>query len=145
MVVDEGVADASITRDWISQILNARIKPRLQEYTIDPIDLHQGQLGFVISVPQSVIGPHQAPDNRYYRRIGVEVRAMEDYEINDILRRATTPDLYAQITFDQKQTTRPVDATMSTGFSQTVHLNVTVKNRSKHARLPCDGRFPNRR
>jgi predicted HTH transcriptional regulator len=79
-VVDEGVTDAAITRDWISQILNARIKPRLTEYSIDPIDLHQGQLGFVISVPQTSIGPHQAPDYRYYRRIGVEVRAMEDYE-----------------------------------------------------------------
>jgi hypothetical protein len=97
--VDSGVTDASITRDWISQILNARIKPRLPEYTIDPIPLSGAQLGFVITVPQSLIGPHQAPDFKYYQRHGLEVPAMEDFQIKDIMRRATTPDLFVRLSF----------------------------------------------
>ncbi|MBP1092957.1 AlbA family DNA-binding domain-containing protein [Bradyrhizobium diazoefficiens] len=97
--VDNGVTDPSITRDWISQILNARIKPRLPEYSIEPVLLSGTQLGFVISVPQSLVGPHQAPDHRYYQRLGLEVRAMEDYQIKDIMRRATTPDLFVTLSF----------------------------------------------
>jgi hypothetical protein len=97
--VDLGVTDPSITRDWISQILNARIKPRLPEYSIEPIPLDGTQLGYVISVPQSLVGPHQAPDHRYYQRPGLEVRAMEDFQIKDIMRRATTPDLYLSLSF----------------------------------------------
>ncbi|MGJ5096461.1 ATP-binding protein [Bradyrhizobium oligotrophicum] len=97
--VDNGVADPSITRDWISQILNARIKPRLPEYSIDPVPLSEAQFGFVISVPQSLIGPHQAPDHRYYQRFGLEVRAMEDYQIKDVMRRTATPDLFVNLSF----------------------------------------------
>jgi hypothetical protein len=129
-VVDEGVIDAAITRDWISQILNARIKPRLTEYSIDPIDLHQGQLGFVISVPQTSIGPHQAPDFRYYRRIGVEVRAMEDYEVRDIMRRATTPDLEVLLSFGGGRTTAVADFTQLQDVSKPFLLECTVINRS---------------
>jgi hypothetical protein len=129
IVVDEGVEDPSITRDWISQILNARIKPRLTEYSIDPINLHNGQLGFVISVPQTSIGPHQAPDNRYYRRIGVEVRAMEDYEVRDILRRSTTPDLFLNLRLSRGDNTA-IEFTSQSELSQTVFLSLSIGNRS---------------
>ena len=130
VVVDEGITDASITRDWISQILNARIKPRLTEYSIDQIDLHQGQMGFVISVPQTSTGPHQAPDNRYYRRIGIEVRAMEDYEVRDIMRRATTPTLYSELFFDGRQTAIQAHAQNGAQHSDVVVVHCSVRNKS---------------
>jgi hypothetical protein len=66
---------------------------------IDPIDLGAGKRGFVISVPQTQTGPHQAPDNRYYKRFELQARPMEDYEVRDILRRATTPQPFVTLTF----------------------------------------------
>jgi hypothetical protein len=125
--VDNGVSDPSITRDWISHILNARIKPRLPEYSIDPIPLDGTQQGFVITVPQSLAGPHQAPDHRYYQRLGLEVRSMEDYQIKDTMRRATTPDLYVTLSFleGNRETLRFPDKE-----SRPFNLIVHIENRS---------------
>jgi hypothetical protein len=97
--VDDGVVDSKVTREWIEQILISRVHPRMNGIRIDPIDLGAGKRGFVISVPQTQTGPHQAPDNRYYKRFELQARAMEDYEVRDILRRATTPQPFVTLTF----------------------------------------------
>jgi hypothetical protein len=128
--VDDGVADPKITREWIEQILNSRVQPRLSEVTTARIDMENGQFGYVITVPPTQSGPHQAPDQKYYRRFDLQSVPMHDYEIKDIMRRSTTPDLYTEITFDNMQVTRGIDAVMSTGYSGAVILHCTVKNRS---------------
>jgi hypothetical protein len=89
-----------ITREWIGQILNARIRPRLNSFSVDPVDLGEGKTGFVISVSQTQTGPHQAPDHKYYKRYNIEVRSLEDHDIRDIMRRATTPQLYITFSFN---------------------------------------------
>jgi hypothetical protein len=97
--VDDGVADPKVTREWIEQILLSRVHPHMNGVRIDPIDLGDGKRGFVISLPQTHTGPHQAPDNRYYKRFELQARAMEDYEVRDILRRATTPEPFVTLSF----------------------------------------------
>jgi hypothetical protein len=97
--VDDGVTDEKITREWLHQILSSRIQPRIDGITIDRIPLSGKGHGFVITIPQSLIGPHQAPDKKYYKRFELESKAMEDYEIRDILRRATTPNLEVELSF----------------------------------------------
>ncbi|WP_456798053.1 hypothetical protein [Bradyrhizobium sp. USDA 4473] len=92
--------------------------------------METGKFGYVISVQQSQVGPHQAPDGKYYKRFNFQSVPMHDYEIRDIMRRATTPDLYAELHFGNKQTSRGVEATMSTSYSSTIHLHCTIRNRS---------------
>jgi hypothetical protein len=127
--IDQGVTDRSITRDWIGQILNSRIQPRLSTYFIDEVDLHNGQLGFVISVPQSLTGPHQAPDKKYYKRFALEVRAMEDYEIRDVMARATSPLLVPQLTFDGRVVTN-YGFTSNPDASEPIPVSVLLRNAS---------------
>jgi hypothetical protein len=97
--VDEGVVDPKVTREWIEQILNSRVQPRLTGVTTARVDMGNGQFGYVISVPQSQNGPHQAPDQKYYRRFDLQSIPMHDYEIKDIMRRSTTPDLFVTLSF----------------------------------------------
>jgi hypothetical protein len=92
--LDDGVSDAKITREWIEQILNSRVQPRMANIQTTRIDMQNGRFGYVISVPQTLIGPHQAPDRKYYRRFDLQSVPMYDYEIRDVMRRSTTPDLY---------------------------------------------------
>ena len=101
--VDGGVDDSKITREWIEQILNSRVQPRMNGVQIARIDMETGKFGFVISVPQSQTGPHQAPDGKYYKRFDLQSVPMHDYEIKDIMRRSTTPDLYTELSFDGRQ------------------------------------------
>jgi len=90
--LDDG-ADLSITKEWIEQVIDSRVQPRIEGLVITPIQLAKG-LGFVITIPQATSrAPHQAPDKKYYKRQNFQSSPMEDYEIRDSLRRATTPSL----------------------------------------------------
>jgi Putative DNA-binding domain len=97
--VDDGVIDPKITKEWIEQILNSKVQPRMDGVRIERIDMETGKFGYVISVQQSQIGPHQAPDGKYYKRFNFQSVPMHDYEIRDIMRRATTPDLFVTLSF----------------------------------------------
>jgi hypothetical protein len=97
--VDGGVIDPKVTREWIEQVLNSRIQPRLNGVTTIRIDMGNEQFSYVITVPQSQTGPHQSPDGKYYKRFDLQSVAMHDYEIKDVMRRATTPDLWLDLAF----------------------------------------------
>jgi predicted HTH transcriptional regulator len=97
--VDDGVADPKITREWIEQILNSRVQPRLSGVTTTCIDMENGQFGYVLTVRPTQTGPHQAPDQKYYRRFDLQSVPMHDYEIKDIMRRASTPHLEVLASF----------------------------------------------
>jgi predicted HTH transcriptional regulator len=73
--VDDGVADPKITREWIEQVPNSKIQPRIAGIRISPVQVAKG-FGYVISVPQSHTGPHQAPDLKYYKRFELQSVAM---------------------------------------------------------------------
>jgi hypothetical protein len=97
--VDDGVTDEKITREWLHQILGSNIHPRIDRLSVQRIPLSEAGFGYVISVEPTQNGPHQAPDKKYYKRYELEAVAMEDYEVRDILRRATTPDLFVTLSF----------------------------------------------
>lgn len=126
--VDEG-ADAAITKEWVEQVIDSRVQPRIDGLGIVPIQLDRG-LGFVLSIPQATTrAPHQAPDKKYYKRQNFQSVPMEDYEIRDALRRATTPDLKAELSF----ATGPLaHAQYRRGMeiSEPIGLIVSVTNRS---------------
>jgi hypothetical protein len=97
--VDVGSDPTVITREWIEQVLNSRITPRIDGLKIAPIQLATGA-AYVISIPQAnARAPHQAPDHKYYRRYNFQSIPMADYEVRDMMRRATTPDLYVSLSF----------------------------------------------
>ncbi|WP_049801671.1 AlbA family DNA-binding domain-containing protein [Bradyrhizobium genomosp. III] len=96
---DPGVTDEKITREWIEQVINSRIHPRMSGVRIVQFAAPKGGSVFVVTVPQTQTGPHQAPDKRYYKRFELQSVAMEDYEIRDILNRGVAPDLYVKCSF----------------------------------------------
>ncbi|HZP75158.1 MAG TPA: ATP-binding protein [Pseudolabrys sp.] len=126
--LDGGVTDGRITREWIDQILGSNIQPRIDRARISSIDLGSGGRAFVLTVPQSNTGPHQAPDHRYYKRFELRAAPMEDYEIKDVMRRATTPELFTTLLFDGAQPTHTI---IEQGErSRPVIIHVTIGNRS---------------
>ena len=49
--VDEG-ADPSITKEWLEQVIDSRVQPRIEGLIITPIQLGK-RLGFVLTIPQA--------------------------------------------------------------------------------------------
>jgi hypothetical protein len=84
------------SKEWLEQILNT-IQPR-PKVIVHPVQLSSTAYHavYVIEVPQSSTA-HQARDHRYYKRFNFECRAMEDYEIRDVMRRRTHPVVKTEI------------------------------------------------
>jgi hypothetical protein len=128
--VDDGVTDPKITREWIEQTLNSRVQPRMNGVTTTRIDMGNNQFGYVITVPQTQTGPHQAPDGKYYKRFDLQSVHMHDYEVRDIMRRSTTPDLYTELWFDGRLKQHTPKIIEGRQFSETVMLHCVVLNRA---------------
>lgn len=127
--VDEGVTDPKITREWIMQILNSRVQPRMNGVTVDQIAMPTGS-AFVISVPPTTTGPHQAPDKRYYKRFELHSVPMEDYEVRDVMARGAAPSLYVNFHFETGDTSR-LEYAPQTEVSNPVGLLLYIGNHSQ--------------
>jgi hypothetical protein len=125
--VDNGVTDEKITREWIIQILNSRIQPRIDAIRVQRIALSETGGGFVITVPPTVSGPHQSPDKKYYKRFELHSVPMEDYEIRDVISRSSSPHLEPVLTFDGRESTS-LSFKPKTQTSEPINLNVVLRN-----------------
>lgn len=83
-----------ISKEWLEQVINSNIQPKIESLAIHPISLSSGHnhVAYVVKIPKSNTA-HQASDKKYYKRYNSESVAMEDYEIKDIINRQTNPVL----------------------------------------------------
>jgi len=98
--IDDGSDPSEIGVDWIDQVLTSGIEPKIAGLKIVAITKPGGNCCFVVEAHQAtVFAPHQVrSDRKYYKRTNRRVEAMLDYEIRDLLRRATAPSL--SLSFD---------------------------------------------
>ena len=89
------------TPEWIDQVLATNIEPKIAGLTIKRIQLPTGKFAYAVDVPMAVtLAPHQAkPQKIYYRRHNTTVLAMLDHEVRDLMRRASSPELFLTYAF----------------------------------------------
>lgn len=78
------------TKEWLEQIIQDKIRPRISNFKIHPIEIDNDKVVYVVKVEKSNTA-HQAFDKRYYKRFNFQSTAMYDYEIRDILNRSKNP------------------------------------------------------
>ena len=123
--VDDG---SDLSREWIEQVIDSGVQPRLEGLVITPVPVGSGRHAYVLTMPQaSGRAPHQAPDKKYYKRQNFQSVPMEDYEIRDALRRATTPELYVELSFATGASAE-VEFASQSELSKPITLNVDVRN-----------------
>jgi hypothetical protein len=111
-----------ITKEWLEQVINSNITPRMDGIIIQPIsvDSNSNDVVYVVYIKKSNTA-HQASDFRYYKRFNFESVAMYDYEIKDIMNRKKTPII--SLTFILEKYTyevKPLIPTMNYPFTQKV-------------------------
>lgn len=102
--LDDGCDPKEITKEWVEQVINSNIQPRLSGVRIYSIELttqNPGKFAYVVDVPQGSTA-HQASDKRYYKRFNFESVPMEDYEIRDVMQRVTAPKIAVEAEVDGK-------------------------------------------
>ncbi len=97
--IDAGYDPSEISREWIEQIVNSNIRPRIPGVRVKTVQLHgtkAGRVAYIVWSPQGTTA-HQASDKLYYRRHGTECLPMEDYEIRDVMSRMDSPKLRVEM------------------------------------------------
>lgn len=108
--VDGGI-DATGKREWLEQVINSRIYPRINGIIIKQIDLTAGtnRTAFVVQIPVGTTA-HQAHDLKYYRRHNFQVLAMYDHEIKMVINRFKEPELDLHISTNHgNEISLPID------------------------------------
>lgn len=88
----EPINRKDFSKEWLAQIIQEKIQPRIDGVQIFPIALNNEEIIYVVEIPKSSTA-HQAADKKYYKRFNSISTAMYDYEIRDILNRAKNPKI----------------------------------------------------
>jgi len=127
-------------KEWLEQIINDKIRPRIDNLKIHPIEIADNEVIYVVEVGKSNTA-HQADDKRYYKRFNFQSVPMYDYEIRDVLNRQKHPKIELAFDFDNKFTTLIVNA-INVGAVFANYVNVKIRlpekivvNRNEYRRL----------
>lgn len=113
------------TKEWLEQIIQDKIRPRINDFKIHPIDINNEQVVYVVEVEKSNTA-HQAFDKKYYKRFNFQSTAMYDYEIRDILNRSKNPEI--DLDFELKDShSKLVVYAVNVGRIFARYLNVNFK------------------
>lgn len=87
------------SKEWLEQIINDKIRPRIENIRIHPIVISDIEVIYVVEISKSNTA-HQADDKKYYKRFNFQSVPMYDYEIRDILNRQRHPRLELSFGFE---------------------------------------------
>lgn len=81
-----------ISKEWLEQIINSKIRPRIHGLKIHVVALPEDerQVVYILEIPKGNTA-HQADDKKYYRRHNFMVEPLYDHEIRDIMNRQKEP------------------------------------------------------
>lgn len=82
----------TITKEWLEQILNAKIRPRIHGLIIHVLTVTEDKAVYILEIPKGETA-HQAEDKRYYRRHNFMVESLFDHEIRDIMGRQKNAEI----------------------------------------------------
>lgn len=120
-VVDklDPVDRSKLSKEWLDQVIS-NIRPHIEGVKIYPVPLSSGDddVAYVVEIPKGETA-HQATNLKYYRRRNFESVAIEDYEVRDLMGRASSPK--ASVSFGCR-------LSMSTGTAKHYILLPQVKN-----------------
>ena len=113
------------SNEWLEQIIQSKIRPRLNDFKIYPIDIDSNRVVYVVDVKKSNTA-HQAEDKRYYKRFNFQSTAMYDYEVRDILNRTKNPVISLDFEF-KNQHKEIVIYAINSGSVYAKYLNVKFR------------------
>jgi hypothetical protein len=93
------------SKEWLENVITGNITPIINELIIYPVSLEEpaNSVAYVVEIPKSFTA-HQAIDNKYYKRQNFKAIPMEDWEVKDVINRASRPiieiSLFANILND---------------------------------------------
>lgn len=130
--LDAGLDPSEFPGIWFEQVIQQNVTPQIDGLRVNEVPLGPGhtRIAVVVTIPAAQgRAPHQAKDGRYYRRHNFRNQIMNDSEVRDTLRRATTPELFVRLQLRNSQRAM-VEFPEGNEISNPIGLHVLVGNRS---------------
>ncbi|OXG05107.1 putative DNA-binding protein [Flavobacterium araucananum] len=119
------ICKKDFSKEWLEQIIQDKIQPRLEKIKIHPIEIDSNQIIYVVEIEKSNTA-HQAFDKKYYKRFNFNSTAMNDYEIRDIFNRAKNPEISLEFRFiDQRKRLEVIARNISSTYA--MYVNIKIK------------------
>jgi hypothetical protein len=131
--LDDGIDPLHYSGIWFEQVIQQNVSPQIEGLRIQqvPLDAEAWRVAVVVTIPAARLrAPHQAKDGRYYRRHNFRNQIMEDYEVRDMMRRATTPEPFVLLSFAEG-VTAPIEYVGESEISKPIVLEAFISNRSR--------------
>lgn len=116
---------SDFSKEWLEQIIQDKVRPRISNFKIHPIDINNEQVVYVVEIKKSNTA-HQAFDKKYYKRFNFQSTAMYDYEIKDILNRSKNPEISLDFKLKEQQKKLVIRA-VNNGSVYAKYLNVKIR------------------
>ena len=120
---------ATYTKEWLEQIINSTISPRITGIKITPVHTEKpenNKVIYVVEIPKSNTA-HQAKDKRYYKRFNFESQTMEDWEIKDIINRQTKTNV--EISFKPRMEMEFIERLLKEDSNFEIEIDTWAENR----------------
>jgi hypothetical protein len=130
--LDGGIDPLQFPGIWFEQVIQQNTSPQIEGLRVHevPLDDGTGRVAIVVTIPAAQTrAPHQAKDGRYYRRHNFSNQIMNDSEVRDTMRRATTPELYVRLALLRGKTAG-IEYAHQIEMSKPITLNAFIGNRS---------------
>jgi predicted HTH transcriptional regulator len=88
---DDGIDPDQVSIEWVQQCVYGEVQPRIEGLSVHGLEIRAGRFPYIAHVSQGRTA-HMS-DGRYCKRHDGQSVAMEDYEVRDTMRRASTPDV----------------------------------------------------
>jgi predicted HTH transcriptional regulator len=131
--LDAGLDPREYPEIWFEQVLQQHFTPLLTSVKPRHIPLSNGRVAVVIDIPPPNGDPHQV-DGRYYRRHNFNRLIMEHYEVREMFRRATNPDLTIEFFFDKMKKQQALQYVRNAEDHAPVGMTPVISNRSNAPR-----------
>jgi Putative DNA-binding domain len=130
--LDAGLDPSEFPGIWFEQVIQQNVTPQIDGLRVKEVPLDPGhtRIAVVVTVPAAQgRAPHQAKDGRYYRRHNFSNQIMNDSEVRDTMRRATTPELFVTLQIGNGQQTTAQFAPHEE-ISKSITLRILIGNKS---------------
>ncbi|WP_316570679.1 ATP-binding protein [Neobacillus sp. YIM B06451] len=125
--IDNGSDPKVITKEWLEDVISGTIERRIPNILINQIPLPNGNVIYVVYIPQSTLAPHMANiEKKYFKRYNFKSEPMEEYEVRDVMNRHTSANLKLNIKLDCQDPLFPELGS----FSNPVSVQILMSNDS---------------
>lgn len=95
------------SKEWVENVINSNISPRIDGLVITPIPLENEQeVVYVVEIPKSTTAHQNTKDFKYYRRYNFSVLPMLAHEIQDVMNRSKHPEVILEFIIEKYTYTR---------------------------------------